>query len=125
MATKSTETKAAEILNGEDQKVPAATLARINKAVAGKTLEELMVPPPTAMKPAAPKTTNKVERIPAETFVAELKRLGLSKSQAAKALGVSPSSITEYSGGGRHNLLAKSRWVEVKAALAKFAKGIK
>ncbi|MEW6223487.1 MAG: hypothetical protein AB1627_02545 [Chloroflexota bacterium] len=63
--------------------------------------------------------------MPAETFAAELTRLKLTKTQAAKALGLSPSSVSEFVGAGRGNLMAKSRWPEAKAKLAAFAKGLK
>lgn len=74
-----------------------------------------------ATKPAAVK----VERVPAATFLAEIKRLGITKSQAARACSVSPSLVTEWSGGGRHNLLAASRWDAVREQLAAFAAGLK
>lgn len=85
----------------------------------------------TAAKPATKTTAAKAaqkakaERVPAETFVAELTRLHLTKTQAATALGVSPSLISEFVGKGRGTLMAKTRWTEAKAKLAAFAKGLK
>lgn len=76
----------------------------------------------TAAKPTAAKTTAKAPRLPADTFVAELKRLGLTKTQAAHALSVSPSLISEFSGAGRATLMRADRWTEAKKALAAFAK---
>lgn len=80
--------------------------------------------PAAKAKPAKPATKPKSEvaRVPAETFVAEVKRLKLTNTQAAKALGVSPSSISEYVGHGRGRLMAQDRWGDAKKALAAFAK---
>jgi len=86
-----------------------------------------------AKKVAAPKAKTEkkvavrkpVERMSADVFVAELKRLGLSKSEAAQALGCSSSLISEYVGNGRHQTLRKDRWPEAKTKLASFAKNLK
>ena len=81
--------------------------------------------PRAATKKAAAKPKAEVARVPGETFRAELKRLGLTNTQAAKALGVSPSSVSEYVGAGRGRTMAKDRWADAKAALAAFAKSLK
>ena len=77
--------------------------------------------PSTAKPKAAPKV-KAVERVPAETFVAELTRLHLSNTQGAKALGLSSSSISEFVGHGRGRLMAKDRWTDAKAKFATYAK---
>lgn len=116
-----TDTEGRKIVTG------TATTAKTTKTVAAKTAATKTTAKVATMKSAkvvhAP--TKKVDRVAADVVVGELKRLGLSKSQAAAACGVSPSLVTEWTGGGRHNLLAASRWTEVRKTLATFAKGIK
>lgn len=104
------------------EKKSAQSAAR-KAAAAAKAAAKPAPKPAAKAKPAkAAKPKTEVARVPAETFVAEVKRLKLTNTQAAKALGVSPSSISEYVGHGRGRLMAQDRWADAKKALAAFAK---
>jgi DNA-binding transcriptional regulator YiaG len=84
-------------------------------------------PRPKATKTAAkPKAERKpIERVPAENVIALLDQIGLTRSQLASAMKVSPSLVSEWVGKGRGNLLAKSRWTEVQKVARAAAKGLK
>ena len=111
---------------GEPNIADGALLSDLVAKNAGRQVKNVTPTPKAIAAPKAAKPKAKpVERVTAEAFLAELKRLGLSKSQAASALGVSPSSVSEYSGAGRKRLMAKDRWTDAKAKLALFAKGLK
>lgn len=75
---------------------------------------------------AKPKTEPKVkvlaERVPAETVLALLKELGLSKSQLATATGKSPSLVSEWVGKGRGRLISRDQFAVVEQAARAFAK---
>jgi hypothetical protein len=68
--------------------------------------------PAATPSPAAATAAGKV---PAAEVKQLLTDLGMTKGQLAKAVGKSPSLITEWTGGGHGNLLAQSQWADVKA----------
>ena len=61
-------------------------------------------------------STVTVGKVPASDVHQLLKDLGMTKGQLAKAVGKSPSLISEWTGGGHGNLMNASQWSTTKAA---------
>jgi hypothetical protein len=94
------------------------------KASAPEPTCEGMNPAPKA-KRAAPKARNPkaaIERVPAETVLALLAELKLTKTQLAQATGKSNSLVSEWVGKGRGRLVSTADWAAYEVAARKFAK---
>lgn len=78
--------------------------------------------PTTAASTATAIMTGKVPAVHVKQMLLDL---GMTKGQLAKAVGKSPSLITEWTGGGHGNLLNMSQWAQVKAQAVAWANPVK
>jgi hypothetical protein len=86
---------------------------------------------PATKKTSATKTAPKaqklapraaVERVPAQTVLALIAELKLTKTQLAQATGKSNSLVSEWVGKGRSRLVSAADWAAYETAARKFAK---